>query len=45
MGPNTLIVKGSGQRISYSMPDIKVSGMIWGDRLTKYKKYMVFDDV
>ena len=27
------------------MPDIKMAGMIWGDRLTKYKKYMLFTDI
>lgn len=26
------------------MPDIKMAGMIWGDRLTRYKKYMLFTD-
>lgn len=27
------------------MPDIRVGGMIWGDRLTRFKKYMVFNDM
>lgn len=43
-GPNTIYLKASGQKITYNMPEIKVGGMIWGDRLTKVVKSMVFHD-